>query len=94
MNQLTATDYTWFIMLGFIVGYVFNLIFIKSKVPTSANLIMGVILGIIGGLIPQIWKAGGNLIIATLVPVITLFVVNIMYKGSKSKLHTRIKLNV
>lgn len=88
MHHLTATDYTWFIMIGFIVGYVADLLFHNNKVSTSANLIMGIIFGVIGGIIPQIIGASGNLIMATWVPFITLLVVNVNYIGSNAKLHT------
>lgn len=88
MHHLTATDYTWFIMIGFMVGFIADLIFHNPKIPWYANIIMGIIFSVLGGLIPLIMGTAGNLIMATWVSFIILFVINVNYIGEMAKLHT------
>ena len=88
MHHLKATDYTWFIMIGFMVGYVADLLFHNEKISTYANLIMGIIFSIMGGIIPSFVGSGGNLIMAAWVSFIILLIINVNYIGEMAELHT------
>jgi uncharacterized membrane protein YeaQ/YmgE (transglycosylase-associated protein family) len=88
MHHLTATDYTWFVMIGLTVGYIGDLLFHNEKVSWWTNLLLGIAGAFVGGLIPVISGTGGNLMMAGWVSFILLLLINVQYIGEMAKLHT------
>lgn len=79
MENLTATDYVWFVMLGISIGGFFELIFRERGIGMGANILVGVISSIFGGLVFAVHGLASELLYSAYTSMITLLVINIFY---------------
>ncbi len=89
MENLTATDYTWFIMIGLTLGWLFDLIFEDKGIGMMTHLIIGVLTAVFGGLVFAVTGLEAELIFAvinaTLFPFLTGYVSISPSSGKKTQ---------
>jgi len=79
MENLTATDYTWFIMIGLTLGWLFDLIFEDKGIGMMAHIIVGVSAAIFGGLVFAVTGLEAELIFAVISATLFLFLLDMYH---------------
>lgn len=79
MENLTATDYIWFLMLGICIGAFFELIFEDNGIGMTAHLIIGILSTIFGGIVFIIMDLAAHLVFAVVCSTLILFLLNIYH---------------
>ena len=79
MENLTTTDFTWFIMLGICIGAFFELIFEDHGIGMTAHIIIGVISCVFGGLVFAVAGLVAHLVFATVCSTLVLFLLDMYY---------------
>ncbi len=79
MENLTATDYTWFIMIGLTLGWLFDLIFEDKGIGMTTHLIIGVLAAVFGGLVFAVTGLEAELIFAVINATFFLFLLDMFH---------------
>ncbi|HKJ30961.1 MAG TPA: hypothetical protein VKA34_03995 [Balneolales bacterium] len=79
MLDLTATDYTWFIMIGLFVGWVSHLIFSDYGINMRNNILVGIVSSFLGGIIFDLFDLGSPEAYALATSILFSFVFNMYY---------------
>lgn len=81
MSSLATTDYAWFVMVGLSIGWILELIFntfIRDCINPFLNMILGIVICVMCGIIGQLIGLSTTLLFAGLGTLLILFIYDLL----------------
>ena len=85
MHHLTATDYTWFIMIGLTLGWIVQTIFDEKGMNMTLHLASGLFGSFFGGLLFAYLELDGRLVFAAFSSIVLTVLLDVYYVALKKE---------